>query len=342
MRLPDRICTVSHPSRYRRSLCRSEGDDGQRHRQLPPARPQGRAAQPDLPDPANRRGARERRTREAGLSPGRRRSGAAAAAAGRKAQAGRRARRRRPSRCATSSPAAVIHEDRDLIVINKPAGVAVHGGSGVSFGVIEALRAVHPQLKELELVHRLDRETSGCLLVAKRRAVLRELHAPLREREMEKRYLALVAGAGRLAAKTIDLPLKTNLKQGGERVVRVHAEGQHAVTTFKPIAQFGEARDAARCRHRHGPHASDPRACRACRLSGRRRREVRRSREGREAEAVWTVSACSCTRASLTFRARRVEPFTVSAPLPPELQSVLDQLETAKRSRDGASRLRAA
>src|SRR5512138_725024 len=90
--------------------------------------------------------------------------------------------------------AAVIFEDRDLIVVNKPAGVAVHGGSGVSFGVIEALRAVHPQLKELELVHRLDRETSGCLLVAKRRASLRELHALLRERQMEKAYLALLVG----------------------------------------------------------------------------------------------------------------------------------------------------
>ena len=89
--------------------------------------------------------------------------------------------------------AAVIHEDRDLIVVNKPAGVAVHGGSGVSFGVIEALRAVHPQLKELELVHRLDRETSGCLLVAKRRAILRDLHAQLRERRMRE----ALPGAGR-------------------------------------------------------------------------------------------------------------------------------------------------
>src|SRR5687767_1916279 len=134
--------------------------------------------------------------------------------------------------------AAVIHEDRDLIVVNKPAGVAVHGGSGVSFGVIEALRAVHPELKELELVHRLDRETSGCLLVAKRRSILRSLHAQLRERDMEKRYLALVVGRWPYGKKTLDLPLKTNLKQGGERVVRVHAEGQEAVTTFEPQEHF--------------------------------------------------------------------------------------------------------
>ena len=98
--------------------------------------------------------------------------------------------------------AAVIHEDRDLIVVNKPAGVAVHGGSGLSFGVIETLRAVRPELKELELVHRLDRETSGCLLVAKRRAVLRELHALLREREMEKQLSR--AGGRALAVRHQD------------------------------------------------------------------------------------------------------------------------------------------
>ena len=147
--------------------------------------------------------------------------------------------------------AAVIHEDRDLIVVNKPAGVAVHGGSGVSFGVIEALRAVHPQLKELELVHRLDRETSGCLLVAKRRAVLRDLHAQLREREMEKRYLTLVAGRWPFGAKTIDLPLKTNLKQGGERVVRVHSEGQQRGDDFQADRAVRQGRNAAGCRSRH-------------------------------------------------------------------------------------------
>src|SRR5690606_29448244 len=136
--------------------------------------------------------------------------------------------------------AAIIHEDRELIVINKPAGVAVHGGSGLSAGVIEALRATHPQLDELELVHRLDRDTSGVLLIAKRRAVLRELHALLRERDMEKRYLALVVGRWPYGTKTIDLPLKTNLKQGGERVVRVHADGQQAITKFTPVQHFGK------------------------------------------------------------------------------------------------------
>lgn len=136
--------------------------------------------------------------------------------------------------------AAIIHEDRDLIVVNKPAGVSVHGGSGVSSGVIETLRALRPELKELELVHRLDRDTSGCLLVAKRRAALRNLHAQLREREMDKHYLALLRGRWPFGIKTITLPLKTNLKQGGERIVKVHEDGQEAITHFKPLEQFGK------------------------------------------------------------------------------------------------------
>lgn len=220
--------------------------------------------------------------------------------------------------------AAVIHEDRDLIVVNKPPGVAVHGGSGVSFGVIEALRAVHPQLKELELVHRLDRETSGCLLVAKRRAVLRDLHAQLRERTMEKRYLALVAGRWPFGAKTIDLPLKTNLKQGGERVVRVHSEGQEAVTTFTPIEQFGKVAtllDIALGTGRthqirvHAAHAGYPVA--GDEKYGDREKDAKLKPYG--------LSRMFLHAASLTFR-RGEEPFSVTAPLPQDLQSVLEQL----------------
>jgi 23S rRNA pseudouridine955/2504/2580 synthase len=224
--------------------------------------------------------------------------------------------------------AAVIHEDRALIVVNKPAGVAVHGGSGVSFGVIEALRAVHPQLKELELVHRLDRETSGCLLVAKRRAVLRDLHAQLRERQMQKRYLALVAGRWPFGAKTIDLPLKTNLKQGGERVVRVHSEGQHAVTTFKPIEQFGKLAtlldiDLGTGRtHQirvHAAHAGYPVA--GDEKYGDRDKDAKLKAYG--------LSRMFLHAASLTFR-RGKDPFTVTAPLPADLQAVLDELRRIK------------
>jgi 23S rRNA pseudouridine955/2504/2580 synthase len=223
--------------------------------------------------------------------------------------------------------AAVVYEDRDLIVVNKPAGVAVHGGSGVSFGVIEALRAVHPELKELELVHRLDRETSGCLLLAKRRAVLRDLHAQLRQREMEKRYLTLVAGKWPFGAKTIDLPLKTNLKQGGERVVRVHSEGQQAVTTFKPIEQFGKIAtlldvDLGTGRtHQirvHAAHAGYPVA--GDEKYGDRDKDAKLKEYG--------LTRMFLHAASLTFR-RGQEPFTVTAPLPPELQAVLNELRRA-------------
>jgi 23S rRNA pseudouridine955/2504/2580 synthase len=134
--------------------------------------------------------------------------------------------------------ASIIHEDPDLLVLDKPAGVAVHGGSGVSFGLIEALRAARPELDELELVHRLDRDTSGCLLVAKRRRALRELHAKLRERDVEKRYLALLCGRWRLGSKTIELPLATNRRQGGERVVKVDPAGRSALSRFVPLEHY--------------------------------------------------------------------------------------------------------
>lgn len=222
--------------------------------------------------------------------------------------------------------AAVIHEDRDLIVVNKPAGVAVHGGSGLSFGVIEALRAAHPELAELELVHRLDRETSGCLLVAKRRAVLRELHALLRERDMEKRYLALVVGRWPFGEKTIDLPLKTNQKQGGERIVRVHADGQEAVTTFKPAKHFGKLAtllDVSLGTGRthqirvHAAHAGHPIA--GDEKYGDRERDAKLKAFGLQRMFLHAHS--------LTFKRSAHPQFSVTAPLPAELQSLLDQLE---------------
>ena len=135
---------------------------------------------------------------------------------------------------------SIIFEDADFLVINKPPGVAVHGGSGLAHGVIETLRVARPELNELELVHRLDRETSGCLLIAKRRAALRALHAMFREREMDKRYLALVCGRWALGTKKLDMPLLTNQKQGGERMVRVHPDGQAAESTFKVVERYGK------------------------------------------------------------------------------------------------------
>lgn len=229
-----------------------------------------------------------------------------------------------------------LYEDRDLIVVNKPAGVAVHGGSGISFGVIEALRALHPQLKELDLVHRLDRETSGCLLVAKRRSLLRELHALLRERQMDKTYLALLVGRWPFGTKKIDLPLKTNLKQGGERVVRVHAEGQDAVSTFTPLEHFktlatlvsvsiGTGRT-----HQirvHAAHAGYP-------IAGD---DKYGDRDKDEELKPHGLDRMFLHAHSVTFpRARSHEPFSITAPLPAELQAVLDRLAQVSARRTQA------
>lgn len=136
--------------------------------------------------------------------------------------------------------AAVVYEDKRLLVVNKPSGVAVHGGSGISFGVVEALRAGRPELKVLELVHRLDRETSGCLMLAKKRSALRELHALFREGAVEKVYLALVAGDWQLGARTVDLPLAVHRRKGGERHVQVdHDDGKLSRTRFSVQAAYG-------------------------------------------------------------------------------------------------------
>ncbi|MEA3393781.1 MAG: RluA family pseudouridine synthase [Pseudomonadota bacterium] len=131
----------------------------------------------------------------------------------------------------------VLFEDEAVLAINKPAGVAVHGGSGVSFGVIEQLRMARPQAKFLELVHRLDRETSGILLVAKKRSALKSLQDQFRERETGKTYLALVAGQWPANKKVLDKPLHKYLLDDGERRVRVVAkddpDGMKSVTLVK-------------------------------------------------------------------------------------------------------------
>lgn len=133
---------------------------------------------------------------------------------------------------------AIIYEDRGLLIIDKPAGMAVHGGSGVSYGVIEGLRALRPEAT-LELVHRLDRDTSGCLIIAKRRSALRTLHELLRDGKVEKRYLALVRG--RLEKQWVDAPLRKNVLSSGERVVKVAADGKPAQTEFTPVERFENA-----------------------------------------------------------------------------------------------------
>ncbi len=134
----------------------------------------------------------------------------------------------------------ILLEDEAVLAIDKPAGVAVHGGSGVSFGVIEQLRQARPQAKFLELVHRLDRETSGILLVARKRSALTNLQDQFRERETGKTYLALVPGDWPASRKVIDVPLHKYLQADGERRVKVVAkddpDGMRSITLVK-VAQ---------------------------------------------------------------------------------------------------------
>jgi 23S rRNA pseudouridine955/2504/2580 synthase len=134
--------------------------------------------------------------------------------------------------------AAIVHEDERLLVLDKPAGLAVHGGSGLSYGVIEALRAARPR-EPLELAHRLDRDTSGILMIARKPAALRVLHELLREGAVRKSYLALVAGRWQLGRKLIDAPLQTEARVRGERTVRVGVGGKSARTQFALVQQFG-------------------------------------------------------------------------------------------------------
>ena len=135
---------------------------------------------------------------------------------------------------------AVLFEDEHLLALDKPSGMAVHGGSGISLGVIEQMRAERPQAKFLELVHRLDRETSGVLLLAKKRSALTKLHALIRDGKLEKRYLALVRGQWREQKRNVTLPLHKYVTAEGERRVSVDAEGQAAHTVFRLQKSWGD------------------------------------------------------------------------------------------------------
>ncbi|MEO8675679.1 MAG: RluA family pseudouridine synthase [Casimicrobiaceae bacterium] len=135
----------------------------------------------------------------------------------------------------------VLFEDESLIALDKPSGLAVHGGSGIAFGVIERLRNARPEAKFLELVHRLDRDTSGVLLVAKKRAALTGLHTQLRDGLIDKRYYVLVRGKWRDALRRVDLSLETWVTGDGERRVRVDRDGRVARTVFRRVKTWPAA-----------------------------------------------------------------------------------------------------
>jgi 23S rRNA pseudouridine955/2504/2580 synthase len=225
---------------------------------------------------------------------------------------------------------AIIFQDRHLLVIDKPAGVAVHGGSGMSFGVIEALRASRPR-ETLELVHRLDRDTSGCLLVARDRATLTALHAVIRNGGMHKTYLALVAGSWQLGTKRIDAPLATDNRQHGERHVRVASAGKDSVSVFKPVQFFGSLATLMEVdiptgrTHQirvHAAFAAHPLL--GDDKYGDRERNAELKKHGLKRTFLHAQSVAFDWPGSGV-------PFHVSAPLPTELAAVLDAITPVKR-----------
>jgi len=136
---------------------------------------------------------------------------------------------------------SILYEDDALLILDKPSGLAVHAGSNLPFGVIEALRALRPEAPFLELAHRLDRDTSGCLILAKQRPALLHLHGLLKNGNIEKRYLLLVAGKWQGGAREVSAALDKNAVRGGERMVQVSDTGRVAVTRFRPVERYKEA-----------------------------------------------------------------------------------------------------
>ncbi|KPK07023.1 MAG: pseudouridine synthase [Betaproteobacteria bacterium SG8_39] len=217
----------------------------------------------------------------------------------------------------------IAYEDDALVVIDKPSGVAVHGGSGVSFGAIETLRAARPEAKVLELAHRLDRDTSGLLIVAKKRGALVELHRMLRDGEVRKVYVALVKGRWRGGAREIREPLHKFVQAGGERRVAVRAHGVAALTRVRPLAV-----------------AADLSVLELELLTGRTHQirvhlaHVGHPVVGDDKYGDFAFNREMARRGvkRLCLHARRLEllhpvsgaPLRLSSPLPPELQAVID------------------
>ena len=136
---------------------------------------------------------------------------------------------------------SIIFEDSSLLAINKPSGVAVHGGSGISYGIIEAIRALKPDEKFLELIHRLDKDTSGCLLIAKKRSALIAVQDLLRNRQTDKRYLALLCGLPEFKKQKVTAPLLREELKSGERFVRVDQKGKDSTSFFSILERFNDS-----------------------------------------------------------------------------------------------------
>ena len=223
---------------------------------------------------------------------------------------------------------AILLETDRYLVLNKPAGLAVHGGSGLSHGVIEAMRAARSEAPYLELAHRLDRDTSGCLVLAKRRSFLRHFQQQLRDGQVSKHYLALLAGQWQGGHQSVNVPLRKHQPQGGERVVRVDRDGKEALSEFRtlvilPGATLVDVELHTGRTHQirvHAAHLGHPLAGDEKygeRAANRSFRELGLRRMFLHAGLLEFTDPASADR------------VTVSAPLDDELRAVLDRLESA-------------
>lgn len=222
---------------------------------------------------------------------------------------------------------SVLFEDDGLLVVNKPPGLAVHGGSGVSLGLIEALRQLRPEARYLELVHRLDRDTSGCIMVAKKRSYLRFLQQSLREKTagaggINKIYQALVLGRWPERAQRVDAPLlKLEASGGRERIVKIHPEGKRSLTQFKVLQRYEgftlvEARPITGRTHQIRVHAQS----KGCPLLGDEkygRDEVNEAMRNKGSKRLFLHAS------ALHIKLPDGQEVSVEAPLPDDLAAVL-------------------
>jgi len=218
----------------------------------------------------------------------------------------------------------ILELAKEWLVINKPTGYAVHGGSGLSFGVVEGLRALHPEWHYLELVHRIDRETSGILLMARKRSALRQLHEQLREHKMSKKYLCLVHGDWPDDLYKVSAPLFKSSGRGGERIMIVSQSGQESLTKFKVIARYGHStllqaepvtgrthQIRVHCQHAGFPIVGDPKYLPSLYLQ--------------EQEQKWQVNRLMLHAAKLKFVLNEIT-HQVRAPLDKEFNRLLNTL----------------
>jgi 23S rRNA pseudouridine955/2504/2580 synthase len=224
--------------------------------------------------------------------------------------------------------AAIVFEDPRLLAINKPSGIASHGGSGISFGVIETLRALRPR-DSLELVHRLDRDTSGLMVLAKKRSALTELQRLLREDHgsgIEKRYLALLTGRMPDGVMSVDAPLHVGLRQGGERLVQVNPAGKPSMSHFRVLERRGgqsycEVRIETGRTHQirvHAQHIGHPVA------GDDKYGDAAANKRLREQVGLKRLFLHASTLEFALDGGKA--PYSLSAPLVPELIEVLDRL----------------